>query len=169
MKKALLYFLLLLSFISCVEQDEMNIPRELLGKWEKEFTVENDSWRQVYEFKSNGTFESFNFRDLQTEEAQPGVLGYSKGSYAEKDGRIIFTSTRVFYAEDPMNPLGEINLLKEQLEWVVFDETAEFLLQEDNEVLVLTFLGCNDVLIPRARLANCAPPTPMAYTRVVNR
>ncbi len=166
MKKALLYSILALSFISCVEQDEVIIPRELAGKWEKEFIVEDDSWRHVYEFNSNGTYESLSLREIQTDELQPGILNFSKGNYFQRDGKLVLSEIRHFYAENHLNPPSEISLLKEQLEWVIADETAEFSLQEDNNVLVFTFLGCNDILIPRARLANCAPPSPMAYSRV---
>jgi hypothetical protein len=166
MKKALPYFILLLSLISCVEKEEINLPKELLGKWEKDFIIENESWKHTYEFKSNGAFESISWRDQQTEEAQPGVLSFSKGNYAQKDGKLILSEIRLFYTDDLNNPPGKLNLLKEQLEWVVPDETAEYSLEEDNNGLVLTFLGCNDVLIPRARIANCAPPFPIAYTRV---
>lgn len=166
MKKVLPYSLLLLLFISCVDQDEVIIPRQLEGKWEKEFVVEDDSWSHVYEFKSNGTYESLSLRAIQSEELQPGILSFSKGNYSIRDGKLVLSDIRHFYTENHLNPPSEISLLKEQLEWVISDETAEFSLQEDNHVLVLTFLGCNDILIPRARIANCMPPTPMAYLRV---
>jgi hypothetical protein len=166
MKKALLYSILVLLLISCVEQDEVLIPRDLLGKWEKEFIVEGDSWRNVYEFNSNGTYESFSLRDIQTEELQPGILSFSKGKYFQRDGKLVLSEIRHFYAENHLNPPSETSRLKEQIEWVIADNTAEFSLQENNNVLVLTFLGCNDILVPRARLANCAPPSPMSYSRV---
>ncbi|SMD42206.1 hypothetical protein SAMN00777080_0746 [Aquiflexum balticum DSM 16537] len=167
MKKALLYSILLLSVISCIEQEEVIIPGELEGKWEKEFSTEEDSWEHIFEFKSNGTYESISIRNIPTEELQPGILDYSKGNYSKIDGKLVLSSISHFYAENYLIPPSEIGLLKEQLEWVIPDEVAEFSLEEDNTILVVTFLGCNDVLDPRARIANCAPPTPMAYKRVL--
>ncbi|RZS95062.1 hypothetical protein [Cecembia calidifontis] len=79
---------------------------------------------------------------------------------------MILPDIRSFIAEDASNPPSQTNLLKEQLEWIIPDEIAEFSLEENNTVLVLTFLGCNDVLIPRSS-ANCAPPMPVRYARVI--
>jgi hypothetical protein len=166
MKKTLLCSILVLSFLSCVESEEVIIPKELAGKWEKEFNVEEDSWNVSYVFNTNGNFESFSVRTIQTQELQPGIIGYSKGKYSKREGNLILSNIRGFYAEDYSNPPSQISLLKEQLEWVIPDEIAEFSLEENDNILVLTFLGCNDVPTPRS-LANCAPPTPMAYTRVV--
>lgn len=168
MKKALLYCSVLLSIISCVEKEEVNIPRELVGKWEREIEApESGPTHHTFVFKSNGTYESFGVRNIPTEELQSGYLGYSTGNYSETEGNLLLSNTRSFYAEDLANPPSEIGLLKEQLEWVIFDEVAEFSFQENGSVLSLTFLGCNDVLTPRARMANCAPPSPIFYDRVV--
>lgn len=166
MKKALLYSLLLLISFSCVESDDIIIPKELVGKWEKEFTFEEDTYTVSLLFLTNGTYESFAVRTIQTEALQPGILGHSKGKYSKREGRLVISDIRSFYAEDRSNPPSQISLLKEQLEWIIPDEIAEFSLEENNNLLVLIFLGCNDVLIPR-ELANCLPPTPESYTRVI--
>lgn len=166
MKKAILYSLLLLISFSCVESDEVIIPKELVGKWEKEFTFEEDTYTVSFVFQSNGRYESFAVRTIQTETLQPGILGHSKGNYSLREGRLVISDIRSFYAEDRSNPPSQTSLLKEQLEWIIPDEIAEFSLEENNNLLVLTFLGCNDVLIPR-ELANCLPPSPERYTRVV--
>lgn len=166
MKKALLYSIVLLFSFSCVESEEVIIPKELVGKWERDFTIEEDTYTVSFVFQTNGTYESFSVRTIQTEGLQPGYLGYSKGKYSKREGRLVISDIRSFYAEDNSNPPNQTNLLKEQLEWIIPDEIAEFSLEENNNLLVLTFLGCNDVRIPR-EMANCAPPTPVGYTRVV--
>lgn len=168
MKKALVYCSVILSIFSCVEKEEVNIPKELVGKWEREIeTPETGPTQHTFVFKSNGTYESFGVRNIPTEELQSGYLGYSTGNYSEIDGKLLLSNTRSFYAEDNANPPSEIGLLKEQLEWVIFDRVAEFSLQENGNMLSLTFLGCDDVPTPRARMSNCAPPSPILYDRAV--
>jgi hypothetical protein len=166
MKKALLYFSLILSISSCVEKEELNIPKELVGTWEKEFETAADSWNHTLVFKFDGTYESFSYRSIQTSELQTGYLSHNIGDFSEIDGNLVLSNTRSFFAEDYSNPPSEIGLLKEQLEWVIPNQVAEFSLEANDTLLVLTFLGCNDVVFPTS-LANCAPPTPMAYNKVV--
>lgn len=166
MKKALLYSLLFLIFFSCVESEEVIIPKELAGKWVTELNLEEDTWETFLEFKTNGSYEGFTVRNIQNDSLQPGILTFSKGKFSKREGNLILSSIRTFYAEDKSNPPSEIGLLKEQVEWLIPDEVAEFSLHENDQILILTFLGCKDVQIPR-NSANCAPPTPVTYTRVV--
>ncbi|WP_304518083.1 hypothetical protein [Cecembia rubra] len=166
MKKSLIYLFIIFNLFSCIDSEEAIIPKELVGKWEKDFNVEGDSWKVTFIFHSNGNYENFSTRTIQTEALQPGIMGYSLGNYSKREGRLVLSDIRSFYAEDLSNPPSQASLLKEQLEWIIPDEIAEFSLEQNNTLLMLTFLGCNDVLIPRS-LANCLPPTPVTYTRVL--